>query len=62
MVTPKKAQRPRPRRVEPDRMRPARSFWHDLAAIGERIPDADLEFIPKDAAARFDEYFDGANR
>jgi hypothetical protein len=35
-----------------------RTFWDDLADIGRSIPPKELAFLPRDAAERFDEYFD----
>lgn len=36
----------------------AKTFWDDLAAIGKTIPKSELASLPRDAAQRFDEYFD----
>ena len=49
------------KRVTPAKPRRAarpRTFWDDLADIGRSIPKEDLAFLPRDAALRFDEYFD----
>jgi hypothetical protein len=35
-----------------------RSFWEEAADIGRKIPRSDWKGFPRDAAARFDEYFD----
>jgi len=35
-----------------------KTFWDDLAAIGRTIPKSELASFPRDAAQRFDEYFD----
>ena len=37
---------------------PPRTFWDDLADIGRSIPAKDFAFLPRDAAEKFDEYFD----
>ena len=36
----------------------AESFWHELASIGQTIREEDWAFLPRDAAARFDEYLE----
>jgi len=35
------------------------SLWLRLAAIGASVPAADRAQLPRDAAEKFDEYFDG---
>ncbi len=52
---------PAKKRATPAKPRPVarpRTFWDDLADIGSSIPKEDLAFLPRDAAERFDEYFD----
>jgi len=44
--------------AKPRRAARPRTFWDDLADIGRSIPKEDLAFLPRDAAERFDEYFD----
>ena len=36
------------------------SLWQRLAAIGASVPAEDRAQLPRDAAEKFDEYFDGA--
>jgi hypothetical protein len=47
---------PAPKRSTPTKA--TRTFWDDLADIGRKIPKSELKGFPRDAAARFDEYFD----
>lgn len=35
-----------------------RTFWDDLADIGRRVPKKDWDFLPRDAAERFDDYLE----
>jgi hypothetical protein len=41
---------------------PAQTLWTDLADIGRRIPDAELQRLPKDLARNFDHYAHGSSR
>jgi hypothetical protein len=46
------------RKTQAKRPQKANTFWDDLAAIGRKIPKAEIASLPHDAARRFDEYFD----
>ena len=46
------------RKTQTRRPQKAKTFWDDLAAIGRKIPKAEIASLPRDAARRFDEYFD----
>jgi hypothetical protein len=51
------AQRPtRRRKNQPDNT--GETFWAKLIAIGNEIPEEELEKLPTDAAERFDEYLE----
>jgi len=56
--------RKKPITRKPTRRRPSsksgrpRTFWDDLADIGRRVPKEELAALPRDAAKRFDDYFD----
>ena len=49
---------PAPKRREPKKRASDPTLWADIAAIGRRIPKSELANLPKDGAARFDEYIE----
>jgi hypothetical protein len=54
--TPKKS--PAPKRREPKKRASLDpTLTADLVALGRRIPDSELANLPRDGAARFDEYY-----
>ena len=54
-LTPKKS--PAPKRRDPKKRASDPTLWADIAALGRRIPDSELANLPRDGAARFDEYY-----
>ena len=48
----------KPARRTPKKRASDPTLWADIAAIGRRIPKSELANLPKDGAARFDEYIE----
>ena len=59
-TTPKPKSAPRPKQAAPKKLK--RTFWDDLADIGNRIPDEELAKLPTDLSKNFDHYAHGSPR
>ena len=58
-TTTKKTASKRPRRTASPSASLDPTLWADIEAIGRRIPDEVRANMPRDAAARFDDYIEG---
>ena len=47
-------------RVQAGATAPAPSYWEKIVAIGQTIPDTELEKLPRDLSKRLDHYLYGS--